>query len=303
MYLEQPCVEKTDLQDSFDKFVCFQARQMLENQLQRKELRSMGMAAWQRVKTRLGMDPGDLAAPHHDETLFFKLLQEASTNSDWPIDQDFKYKPDPIWLERLALKTQVTVKANKLSWAHGTLIYDYVRQRIAAASTGQEPLLLFETGTARGFSAVVMARALLDAQVAGTIITIDILGNRKRRYWNSITDVNGRLSRWELLQDWPAERDRIVSVRGDSKAVLRALDLPRVHFAFLDGKHTQSAVAAETRFVVARQREGDIIIWDDAGANAFPGVASVVEDMRKTNLYSILRVQGPTREYAIGVRR
>jgi hypothetical protein len=68
------------------------------------------------------------------------------------------------WLDDLALHTQVVVKTSPLCYAHGRVLYSalsrYLREHPVVAAT--ERVTILETGTARGFSALCMARACSD---------------------------------------------------------------------------------------------------------------------------------------------
>ena len=110
------------------------------------------------------------------------------------------YAIDPEWLHELALHTQITKKKSELCYQHGRLLYATVRDYVRRQSPTKVTVL--ETGTARGFSSLCMARALDDAGVAGTVITFDVLPHDVPMYWNCIDDLDGPRSRAELLRPW-----------------------------------------------------------------------------------------------------
>src|SRR3546814_8877197 len=62
---------------------------------------------------------------------------------------------------------------------------------------------IFETGTARGFSALCMARALQDAGAGGYVVTVDQLPHDRPMLWNCIDDHEGPRTRAQLLSDYP----------------------------------------------------------------------------------------------------
>ena len=72
---------------------------------------------------------------------------------------------------------------NKVSYAHGRLLYSCIRKYCKDHSIKQINIL--ETGTARGFSSLCMAKALEDHNISGKIITLDILPVNKKIFWNS----------------------------------------------------------------------------------------------------------------------
>ena len=179
--------------------------------------------------------------------------------------------PDREFVDELALATQVVPKDEQLDWSHGYLLYaalgSYLRR-----TPSDRPVTIFETGTARGFSAICMAQALRDAGRAGTILTVDILHAERPIYWNSIADVEGPRTRLELLEPWAGlVEDHVVFLRGDVSIALEQLGLPRIHFAFLDAEHTYDAVRSELAFVARHQRAGDVIVCDDYTPKEFPG--------------------------------
>ena len=69
--------------------------------------------------------------------------------------------PDREFVDELALATQVVPKDEQLDWSHGYLLHaalgSYLRR-----TPSDRPVTIFETGTARGFSAICMAQALRD---------------------------------------------------------------------------------------------------------------------------------------------
>src|SRR3546814_14884286 len=90
--------------------------------------------------------------------------------------------------------------------------------------------VIFETGTARGFSALCMARALQDAGAGGYVVTVDQLPHDRPMLWNCIDDHEGPRTRAQLLSDYPKLLSRIVFLRGRSDEVLKTLGLSRIHF-------------------------------------------------------------------------
>ena len=77
---------------------------------------------------------------------------------------------------------------------------------------------ILETGTARGFSSLCMAKALDDAKVSGKITTFDILPHDQPILWNCIADIDGPKSRAELLLEYePLLEKYLVFIQGDSK--------------------------------------------------------------------------------------
>jgi len=212
---------------------------------------------------------------------------------------------DRAWMHSLALHTQTVIKDSALNFSHGRVLYSVLRRHFPQnrLPTGEGALIL-ETGTARGFSALCMAKALADAGVPGHILTIDVLPHDVAMYWNCIDDLEGPKTRRELLADQETLLARIVFAEGDTREMLGQLGLSRVHAAYLDAQHTFEDVMAEFRFVAARQRQGDIIVFDDVTPGLFPGVVQAVDQIECSFPYAMERIQvSEQRGYAIAARQ
>lgn len=189
------------------------------------------------------------------------------------------YGIDRIWLDDLALTTQVSVKASGVCYQHGRVLYAALRRYIA--ETGEQDVTVVETGTARGFSAICMARALVDAGVNGRIITVDSVPHDVPIYWNCIDDHERAKSRRELLAPWEDLAARVVFLHGRTEAVMPRLKLTRVNVAFLDASHTERDVVFEFESVAPAQRTGDLLVFDDYTPARFPGVIAAVDRIER----------------------
>lgn len=211
---------------------------------------------------------------------------------------------DPNWLNQLALHTQVVIKKSSLNWMHGRLLYAVLRNYLADYPDRSTPITILETGTARGFSAVVMARAVIEAGVCASVVTIDSLPHDTPQYWNCIDDFEGAKTRRELLSGWPSELERIIFIQGWATHQLPRLGFSRIHFAFLDAQHTKEAVLSEFLYVSSRQEQGDVIVFDDVTEGAFDGVVDAVKEVQQRGAYAVERVtSGEGRGYAVARRR
>ena len=194
------------------------------------------------------------------------------------IKREFGYLIDSEFIHDLALTTQITIKVSKPLYSHGYLLYGAVRKYLEC-NKYIDNLIVLETGTARGFSALVMAKALDDANRQGEIITLDKLPSDKAIYWNCIHDHDGRKTRLQLLDKWrKLIDDHILFVQGYSDVVLRQLTLPRINVAFLDGGHDYRTVKYELHYVKSRQLKGDIIICDDYTQDQYPGLVAAANE-------------------------
>ena len=116
------------------------------------------------------------------------------------------FKLDDNWINELALHTQIVKKQSTLNYAHGRILYSALRSYLTNEDSSIEgsSINIIETGTARGFSALCMAKAADDSEISGSIITFDLIPNQKKMYWNCIDDHEGKKTRLELLNKWSA---------------------------------------------------------------------------------------------------
>lgn len=246
-------------------------------------------------------------SPRADKATYLRLHEEAKQVEYLEMDEFEAAKGwviDRQWLDHLALHTQVVIKKSSLNWQHGRLLYSTLREYLdGLGASSNEPITILETGTARGFSAVCMARALLDAKRQGVVITLDVLPHNTPMYWNCIDDHDGKKTRQELLSHWPEELAHIVFIQGWTRQQLHRTGLLRVHFAFLDAQHTKEDVLAEYAYVSERQKPGDMMVFDDVTPGLFDGVVQAVEEIEKQGVYRTERfnVSGQ-RGYAVAVR-
>lgn len=231
-----------------------------------------------------------------DHVDFIKQLHTAFPLATIPID----------FINNLALTTQVCIKRSKPLFVHGYLLYAAMFQ-YAQTHRDQAPLFILETGTARGFSSLCMAKALEDAGVAGTIHTFDnnlivekcraMDGSvdklqetdfaKKRIFWNCIADASGPKTRMELIAPWhDLAAARIVFHECDVYSVLESFlssSTTRINFAFFDAKHTESALSFELKACFPLMRPGDVIVCDDYTAGQCPGVVAAIDNFLRQN--------------------
>jgi len=226
--------------------------------------------------------------------LTFPMVDAVEREAGFAIDRD--------WLDELALHTQITKKKSQLAYPHGRLLYSLLRRYIE--DSGERFIVVFETGTARGFSALCMSKAISDAGVDGRIITFDILSHLKLMYWNCIDDHEGKKTRAELLAPWAELTQRILFMQGDSIRLLKRTGEPRINFAFLDAQHTRDNVLGEYEAIADRQLPGDMLFFDDVTPANFPGVVAAVKEIEMGGAYKMRRLQlSEERSYAWGSRK
>ena len=169
------------------------------------------------------------------------------------------------FFHELAFETQIVIKKNKIDYDHGLILYHYLKKYIL--ENKKKNINAFDFGTAVGFSSMCMSKALHDTSVNGRVYTLDILPNRKKIFWNTYFDKNGKRSRYELLSKWPELIEDIFFLQGSSNVNLNKIDVSRVNFAFIDSEHSEKIARSEFDFCNLRQMSGDIIIFDDISEN------------------------------------
>ena len=163
---------------------------------------------------------------------------------------------------------------------------------------------IVEIGTARGFSAVCMAKGLEDSNIKGKIITIDPLPHNYKIYWNCIDDWDGKKTRKKILFDYKNLIEKyIIFIEGKSQDELSKIYFKRIHFAFIDGEHDYENVVREFQLVSARQLLGDIIIIDDYTIELFPEVVKAVDYLcEKYNYIKRVILLSNERGYVIAIK-
>ena len=124
-----------------------------------------------------------------------------------------------------------------------------------------------------------MSKAINDCKYDGSIISVDILPNDKKIYWNSISDIEGKKTRGEILKKWENLTKIIKFIQGDSAKVLSNLNLERVNFAFLDGSHNVKKLKIEFECVSKRKKKNDIIVFDDYDKKNFKEICNFVDNI------------------------
>ena len=243
--------------------------------------------------------------PRASREEYLAIWEKAKRQSYSVIDdyeQKLRFSIDNEWFHELALHTQVVIKESEICYQHGRLLYAKLSQTCDKQGSGSINIL--ETGTARGFSALCMARALEDRKKEGKIVTVDPLPHNVPMYWNCIDDSDGEKSRAQLLVEYSDLIDRHVwFLEGKSDDILNMLELSRIHFAFLDGVHNYEDVKFEVSYVLPRQKKGDIIFFDDYQESYFPGIVKAVKELESEGAYSIKTLSvNNQRGYAIAVK-
>jgi predicted O-methyltransferase YrrM len=261
-----------------------------------------GARAWinNAVDARWNNDPFG-TEPAAEASEYLALFEEARKRECREVDAieaETGFAIEKAWLDDLALHTQIVKKKSVLTYPHGRLLYSLLRRYIK--DSGHDFVTVLETGTARGFSALCMAKAISDARVDGRVVTLDVLPHMRKFYWNCIDDAEGRKSRAELLSPWADLTRKVLFVQGDTLLMLPRIGIDRVNFAFLDAQHIKSSVLNEHAQVAARQQPGDMIFFDDVTPAQYPGVVAAVQKVQDDGAYVLRRIISNQRGFAWG---
>ena len=216
--------------------------------------------------------------------LFKNYLKEKNNLEDF-IKKNIETK-DVDYINNLALQTQIVIKKSPLNYNHGFLIFYYLKKFLI--NNKSKKITILETGTARGFSTIIMSHVLKKLNINGKIHTIDVIPNNKKIYWNCISDPkNGKVTRKELLNKYKKEQQYISFNYGSSEKIIKKLNLERINFAFLDGSHDYEDVKIEYNYLKNCQKKGDIIFFDDVTPGVFDGIVKIVNEIKNENLYKV----------------
>lgn len=158
------------------------------------------------------------------------------------------------------------VKANPPCWQHGRLVYGLALEALSGVGR-KEAAVLIDVGTAKGFSALMMQWAIDNSMKRGRVYSVDVIDPDDRVRRNTVTEAKlGRyLTLGEILLPW-IEARKINFYGGGSDAFFKLPEisvLPRVHFAFIDGKHTYESAAGAAIAISKKQQSGDVMLFDD----------------------------------------
>lgn len=203
------------------------------------------------------------------------------------------YAIDLERLEAVARVLACPVKVNLPSWQHGRVIYAATRRYLRAS--GLDAAQCLDIGTAKGFSALCLLWAVMDAGVAPSIDSVDVIDPNERTSRNTVAEVDGAKTLYEILEPWP-EHDAIRFWKMTGRQWLTR-NTGRVHVAFVDGKHSYEEVSWEAALLAQRQRPGDVVIFDDL---QIPKVAQAVREVRGYAFELVQSAGGRT--YAVAVK-
>jgi predicted O-methyltransferase YrrM len=229
----------------------------------------------------------------------YQAAFDAERVKDYPVVDAFEarmgFALDRERLESAARVLACPLKNNPPNWQHGRVLYAAARARFSRLT--ETTCTVLDIGTAKGFSALCLLWAAMDAGIVAAVASVDVIDPDAKVGRNTVAEVGGLKTLRQTLHPWP-ESDAIAFQCMTGVDWLKGTS-GRVEVAFIDGKHTGEVVAREARLLAVRQRPGDLAIFDDVH---LPDIAKAVEGVSDLYELETLRIL-PNRAYAIGVRR
>ncbi|MAJ23074.1 MAG: hypothetical protein CBC24_04345 [Candidatus Pelagibacter sp. TMED64] len=206
---------------------------------------------------------------------------------------------DKIFLDNIALLTQISIKKSEPNYQHGRLIYSILYKYILDNKNKFEKFFFLDIGTAKGFSSIIIAKAGIDTKITFKVNSYDVLPHSVPMYWNYINDNKGKITRKDLLKDYTNFTNNISYINkkvSNDEANNKNI---RINFAFIDASHIYKDVKNDFNFVNQRQESNDIIIFDDVTKEKFNGVVKLVNEI-DDKIYKIEKIMSSkNRGYAI----
>lgn len=202
------------------------------------------------------------------KTLFFDSLEEKFSN--------FKL---PDWHKEATLTLRGGVDDGK----YGLYLYNFIINNNIKS--------VVDIGTARGYSAVCIAKALKEIG-GGTVYSIDVISADKKKNWHCDKHLNSdpakdkKLSIKDFVGNFVNLNDEDIEInflKGDSIKILSDWKHKDYDLIFHDGAHSYEKVKDEILLSRRNQKENLIHVFDDANPLGF---ASEWKTCRDLNLVS-----------------
>lgn len=197
----------------------------------------------------------------------FEKLRELGFNEEPEELQKFKYLAS-----QLALRQSEDGTYYYSNWLRGPLLYALVQAK--------HPRRVLEFGTGRGYGAVCMAQASVDAGFECTVLTIDQIPETRKQQWIIDEGSGPQVKSLSLKEAWsrfcPSETvDRITVLAGDSSSIMarwRHEGLMKVDLVFLDAGHDYWSVKHDFLAALAVANPHASFVFDDYGERQRYGV-------------------------------
>jgi hypothetical protein len=201
------------------------------------------------------------------------------------LTQYFNYLHDKEDMDNIGLKLQISIKKSKPMYLHGYVISSTLHKYLT--DNNYDNINILETGTARGFSSVAMAKILDKFNNKGKIYTIDHYNGP----WNNCiksAELGRKITMEESIEEWSKLVNKYITfLKGNSQKKLGELNskLERIHFAFLDGAHFYKDVKMELEYTEKKQLSGDVIVCDDYTKTQFPEICKAIDEFLSNKKY------------------
>lgn len=166
----------------------------------------------------------------------------------------------------------------------------YVRGPILYALISKlKPKTVLEFGTAGGYSALCMARAMVDNNIDGKIFTIDRLSMDFPQTRN-VKDSSGNISTIKSSNNehWPKVAskeliEKIIPITGYTGQALNKIDLPKIEFSYIDAAHDYEGVKHDFYSLLNVSAKKFDVLFDDYINRPFFGITKFVDEEIKNN--------------------
>ena len=240
-----------------------------------------------------------------DKQKYLQIFEDIKTKKYDQIDDFINSKNlkevNKDFINDLALISQVSIKKSEVNYQHGRLIYSILDDYINKQKKKSDKFLFVDVGTAKGFSSIIISKCALDNKISYSVFSFDIIPHFKKIYWNSIKDIDGKLSRADLLKDYHEHTNHINYIKGRTKDKFKEISShERLNFIFLDGSHDYDDVKFEFNFIKEKKKKGDLIFFDDVTKGHFDGVVKLINEIEQNQEYEIETISSTNfRGYAI----
>ena len=141
-------------------------------------------------------------------------------------------------------------------------------------------IVVFETGTAHGFSSTLAAHAIDGLGKKGMVVTLDMLPVRRPIFWGTQSDLVAPVRRSQLVIPYLNDNVPIIFLEGWLESLVKTMWITRIDVAVIDAQHNYAAVCRELDFVCPVLSPKGAILVDDYH-DGFPGVVRAVNQKVK----------------------
>ena len=202
---------------------------------------------------------------------------------------------DLNFIKSLGFKSQLVNKKSPVDFSHGPLLFHIINAH------PKKYLRIMEIGTAKGFSALCMSKALSNKKKEGIIISNDIIHNQSKRHWNDTEDLNGKVSRDSFIRDnYNDLRSKIMFLSCTSFNLPHIVDLPEIDIWFFDGVHQPKTIYIEFKIALTSCHEDTIFIFDDCTEDYLDYKLQVKKLLKKHKMkYSLISSDSGRKKFYI----